>query len=128
MSTFFLIDPRFLRRLRDRRTAALIGINVDLCGLWLVVAITRKKTPMPIRAATSAIDPSPSLTLRRVGLQTYGEYVAFLRSACRAYKPESFVNINKIEIRGPQGRTIAAQGAASTPVSLGPHICDGDGS
>ena len=58
----------------------------------------------PLATATE----TPTLTLRRVGLQTYGEYIAFLSSACRAYKPESFVNINKIEIRGPQGRTIVA--------------------
>ena len=67
----------------------------------------------------------PTLALRRVGLQTYGEYVAFLSSACRAYKPESFVNINKIEIRGPNGRTIIAtlniveNGDLLDPYSLG---------
>jgi thymidine phosphorylase len=43
-----------------------------------------------------------------VGLQTYGEYVAFISAACVAYQPESFVNINKIEIRGVSGRTVIA--------------------
>ena len=51
---------------------------------------------------------SPPLELRRVGLQTYGEYVAFLSASCRAYKPESFANINKIEIHCANGRTIVA--------------------
>jgi thymidine phosphorylase len=67
----------------------------------------------------------PTLTLRRVGLQTYGEYVAFLSSACRAYKPESFININKIEIRAASGRTVVAtlniveNGDLLDPYSLG---------
>jgi len=59
-------------------------------------------------ATTTGAATTPTLALRRVGLQTYGEYVAFLSSACLAYKPESFVNINKIEIRGVSGRTIVA--------------------
>jgi thymidine phosphorylase len=72
-----------------------------------------------------AADLNPTLSLRRVGLQTYSEYVAFLSSACRAYKPESFVNINKIEIRAANGRRIVAalniveNGELLDPYSLG---------
>lgn len=50
----------------------------------------------------------PTLALRRIGLQTYGEYVAFLSSSCAAYKPETFANINRIEIVGADGRRIVA--------------------
>lgn len=50
----------------------------------------------------------PKLKLKRIGLQTYGEYVAFLSSSCAAYKPESFANINRIEIAGPHGKRIVA--------------------
>lgn len=80
---------------------------------------------MPSLKYTSVSDKTPTLALRRVGLQTYGEYVAFLSSACRAYKPESFININKIEIRGPNGRTVIASlnivenGDLLDPYSLG---------
>jgi len=59
-------------------------------------------------ASASDMVANPTLTLRRVGLHTYSEYVAFLSSTCRAYKPESFVNINKIEICGANGRTVVA--------------------
>lgn len=75
--------------------------------------------------SASTPERNPTLTLRRVGLQTYGEYVAFLSSACRAYKPESFVNINKIEISGLNSRTIIAglniveNGDLLDPYSLG---------
>ena len=76
-------------------------------------------------ATATVITTNPTLTLRRVGLQTYGEYVAFLSSACLAYKPESFANINKIEVRGESGRTIIAtlniveNGDLLDPFSLG---------
>jgi thymidine phosphorylase len=68
---------------------------------------------------------NPTLAIRRVGLQTYGEYVAFLSASCRAYTPESFVNINKIEVRGTNGRTVVAtlniveNGDMLDPESLG---------
>lgn len=81
---------------------------------------------MPTRNAITASAPAnPTLTLRRVGLQTYGEYIAFLSSSCLAYKAESFVNINKIEIRGASGRTVVAtlniveNGDLLDPFSLG---------
>lgn len=48
------------------------------------------------------------LSLRRVGVQTYGEYIAFLSSACAAYKPESFASLNKIEVHAANGRRIVA--------------------
>lgn len=78
--------------------------------------------------APPAADINPTLSLRRVGLQTYSEYVAFLSSACSAYKPESFVNINKIEIRAVNGRRIIAtlniveNGDLLDPYSLGLSI------
>lgn len=80
---------------------------------------------MNVQTADLSSSSNPTLTLRRVGLQTYGEYVAFLSSACSAYKPESFANINKIEVRGPAGRTIVAtiniveNGDLLDPFSLG---------
>lgn len=52
--------------------------------------------------------PSPMLHLKRIGLRTYGEHVAFLSADCRAYTPESFVTINKIEIVAANGRKIIA--------------------
>lgn len=61
-----------------------------------------------LQSLVSAHDASQTLSLRRIGLQTYGEYVAFLSSACRLYKPESFVNINKVEIHAPNGRSVIA--------------------
>jgi len=78
-----------------------------------------------LSAPADSTTANPTLTLRRVGLQTYGEYVAFLSSACLAYKPESFANINKIEVRGPAGRTVVAtlniveNGDLLDPFSLG---------
>jgi hypothetical protein len=64
---------------------------------------------VPFTTSPSALPASsPTLTLRRVGLHTYSEYVAFLSSVCSAYKPESFININKIEIHGQNGRSIIA--------------------
>ncbi len=76
-------------------------------------------------SATASQIATPTLILRRVGLQTYSEYVAFLSSACLAYKPESFANINKIEITGSTGRTVVAtlniveNGDLLDPLSLG---------
>jgi thymidine phosphorylase len=75
--------------------------------------------------ANEGINTNPALRLKRIGLQTYGEYVAFLSSACRIYKPESFVNINKIEIYGAGGQRIVASvnivenGDILDPASLG---------
>ncbi len=59
--------------------------------------------PFPLKANTS-----PTLSLKRIGLQTYGENVAFLSSDCRAYQPESFATLNKVEIIGSAGRRIMA--------------------
>ena len=47
------------------------------------------------------------LSLKRVGLHTYGENVAFLSAHCRTYKPIAFSSFNKVEIAG-QGRRIMA--------------------
>jgi len=88
--------------------------------------VSQQRIRLLAHVDTAAVtERNPTLTLRRVGLQTYGEYVAFLSSACRTYKPESFVNINKIEVRGSSGRTIIAtlniveNGDLLDPYSLG---------
>lgn len=48
------------------------------------------------------------LRLKRIGVQTYGENVAFLSAHCTLFKPESFANLNKVEVSAPGGRTIMA--------------------
>src|SRR4051812_24903556 len=74
---------------------------------------------------TADAEPSPALRLKRIGLQTYGEYIAFLSSHCRSYKPESFANINKVEVYGANGKRIIASlnivenGDILDPFSLG---------
>lgn len=59
---------------------------------------------------TTPADPAaaPCLRLKRIGVQTYGENVAFLSAHCALFKPESFANLNKVEITAPGGRSIMA--------------------
>ena len=38
------------------------------------------------------------LQIKRIGIETYGENVAFLSAHCRAYKSENFTSLNKIEV------------------------------
>ena len=40
-----------------------------------------------------------TLHLRRIGIQTYGEHIAFLSSTCVLYKPETFKTIYRVVIR-----------------------------
>ncbi len=39
------------------------------------------------------------LRVKRIGIETYGENVAFLSSACRSYKAENFSSLNKVEVQ-----------------------------
>ena len=51
------------------------------------------------------------LTLRRIGIDTYRENVAFLRRDCSAYNAEEFRGLNRIEVfaaADPEGRRIRA--------------------
>jgi len=67
------------------------------------------------------------LRLRRVGLHTYGENVAFLSAHCRTYKPKAFAAFNKVEVLA-KGRRIMASlnivenGDLLAPDSLGLSI------
>jgi thymidine phosphorylase len=48
------------------------------------------------------------LRVKKIGLETYGENVAFLSRQCPMFKPETFVTLNKIEISSTDGRRIVA--------------------
>ncbi len=62
-----------------------------------------------LTAATDlAADSTPTLRLKRVGVSTFGENVAFISARCEAYKPESFASLNKVEVTGPGGKAIMA--------------------
>ena len=39
------------------------------------------------------------LRVKRIGIETYGENVAFLSAHCRDYKSENFTSLNKIEVK-----------------------------
>ncbi len=47
------------------------------------------------------------LRLKRIGLQTFGENVAFLSTRCRTHKPEAFASLNKVEVSGNARRIMA---------------------
>ena len=48
-----------------------------------------------------------TLKLRRIGVHTFGENVAFLSAHCPHYTPETFASFNKVEVHG-QGRRLVA--------------------
>jgi len=67
------------------------------------------------------------LRLKRVGLHTYGENVAFLSAHCRTYKPKAFASFNKVEVCGAGRRIMATlniveNGDLLDPESLGLSI------
>lgn len=52
-----------------------------------------------------------TLHLRRIGIQTYGEHIAFLSASCALYKPETFKTIYRVVIKAAGdglGRAIVA--------------------
>jgi thymidine phosphorylase len=49
-----------------------------------------------------------TLTLRRVGIDTYRENVAYLHRQCEVYRAEGFQALAKVEISGDDGRYIMA--------------------
>lgn len=68
--------------------------------------------------------PQPALTLRRIGVHTFGENVAFLSAHCRAYQPATFASFNKIEVNAAGRRIVASlniveNGDVLAPDSLG---------
>lgn len=60
------------------------------------------------------------LHLKRIGIQTYGENVAFLSARCPLYAPETFSNLYRVEITA-QGRRIMC----TLNIVENGHILDG---
>src|SRR5688572_12144579 len=54
-------------------------------------------------AAAASLYNGVMLTLRRIGIDTYRENVAFLRRDCTAYQAEEFRVLNRIEVFAAQG-------------------------
>jgi len=64
---------------------------------------------MPLSSrATPPHEPGPPLKLRRIGVHTFGENVAFLSAHCPYYAPETFVSFNKVEVHGNGRRLVAS--------------------
>lgn len=65
---------------------------------------------MPAESPTSppADAPGPMLKLRRIGVHTFGENVAFLSAHCPHYAPETFASFNKVEVHGVGRRLVAS--------------------
>lgn len=64
---------------------------------------------MTINSPTSLPnEPGPTLKLRRIGVHTFGENVAFLSANCPHYAPETFATFNKIEVHGGGRRLVAS--------------------
>lgn len=49
-----------------------------------------------------------TLKLRRIGVHTFGENVAFLSADCPYYTPETFASFNKVEVHGDGRRLVAS--------------------
>lgn len=60
------------------------------------------------------------LTLRRLGIDTYRENVAFLSRACTAYRPEDFQALDKIEVFTGARRILATLNIVDDPAVLAP--------
>ncbi len=64
---------------------------------------------MPPNAPPAASqDARPLLKLRRIGVHTFGENVAFLSAHCPYYTPETFASFNKVEVHGHGRRLVAS--------------------
>ena len=61
------------------------------------------------------------LHLKRIGIQTYGENVAFLSATCPLYAPETFRNLYRVEIAG-HGRRIMC----TLNIVENGHLLDGE--
>lgn len=48
------------------------------------------------------------LRIKKIGIETYGENVAFLSRHCPLFRPETFLTLNKVEISSTDGRRIMA--------------------
>lgn len=48
------------------------------------------------------------MRLRRIGVHTFGENVAFLSADCSYYTPETFASFNKVEVHGDGRRLVAS--------------------
>jgi len=62
-------------------------------------------TPQAPSAPTQ--EARATLKLRRIGVHTFGENVAFLSAHCPHYTPETFASFSKVEVHG-QGRRLVA--------------------
>lgn len=60
------------------------------------------------RASSPSDAPGPTLKLRRIGVHTFGENVAFLSAHCPHYAPETFASFNKVEVHGAGRRLVAS--------------------
>ncbi len=49
-----------------------------------------------------------TLSVKCLKIDTYGENIAYLSCACKIYKPEEFLGLNKVEVSGRHGKTILA--------------------
>lgn len=60
------------------------------------------------------------LKLRRIGIDTYRENVAFLSRACRVYRAEEFQALNKVEVVAGERRLLATLNLVDAPALLAP--------
>lgn len=70
--------------------------------------------------ATASMPPS-TLALRRVGIDTYRENVAYLHRDCAIYRAEGFQALSKVEVRANGGRILATLNVVDDPGIVG---CD----
>ncbi len=64
------------------------------------------------------------LTLRRIGIHTYGENVAFLSARCRSYKADNFRTLNKIEIEVRDSAGVPRRIVASLNIAENGELID----
>ncbi|MBT5809304.1 MAG: thymidine phosphorylase family protein [Rhodospirillaceae bacterium] len=62
------------------------------------------------------------LRIKKIGIDTYGENVAFLSRRCAIYRAEDFQALNKIEVFGGGKRILAALNIVDDPTILGPEL------
>lgn len=67
----------------------------------------RHDDPLPLAEAAPAQDHLSPLTLRRVGIDTYRENVAYMHRECDRYRAEGFQALAKVEVRADGQRILA---------------------
>ena len=63
--------------------------------------------------------------MRRVGIDTYRENVAYLHRRCPLYLTEGFQALSRIEVRA-DGRSILATLNVVDDAAIAPRACSGD--